>query len=46
VDPSADLIAAVAEACRAAGLLIVESRSGGGSLEDIYLELIARAERS
>ena len=31
VDPSPDLIAAVAEACREAGLLIVESRAGGGS---------------
>ena len=39
-DPSPTLIAAIAEACRAAGLLIVESRSVGGSLEDAYLELV------
>ncbi|MBA2299995.1 MAG: ABC transporter ATP-binding protein [Chloroflexi bacterium] len=39
-DPSPTLIAAIAEACRAAGLLIVESRSVGGSLEDAYLDLV------
>jgi len=39
-DPSPTLVAAVAEACRVAGLLIVESRSVGGSLEDAYLELV------
>lgn len=38
--PSPELVAAIAEACRAAGLLIVESRSVGGSLEDAYLELV------
>ncbi len=45
-DPSPSLIAAVAEACRDAGLLIVESRTGGGSLEDVYLDLAAKAEPS
>jgi ABC-2 type transport system ATP-binding protein len=45
VDPSPDLIAAVAEACREAGLLIVESRTGGGSLEEFYLDLVARSKR-
>ncbi len=44
VDPSPALIAAVAEACRAAGRLIVESRASGGSLEDVYLDLVARGE--
>jgi ABC-type multidrug transport system ATPase subunit len=44
VDPSPDLIAAVAEACREVGLLIVESRAGGGSMEEIYLDLVARSE--
>jgi ABC-2 type transport system ATP-binding protein len=46
VDPSPDLIAAFADACREAGLLIVESRAGGGSLEDVYLDLVAQAERA
>ncbi len=45
-DPSPALIAAVADACRDAGLLIVESRASGGSLEDVYLDLVAGAERS
>ena len=45
-DPSPALIAAVAEACRDAGLLIVESRTSGGSLEDVYLDLAAKAEPS
>jgi ABC-2 type transport system ATP-binding protein len=45
-DPSPDLIAAVAEACRDARLLIVEWRTGGGSLEDVYLALAARADPS
>jgi ABC-2 type transport system ATP-binding protein len=40
-EPSPALLAAVADACRVAGLLIVESRSVGGSLEDAYLELVA-----
>jgi ABC-2 type transport system ATP-binding protein len=46
VHPSPDLIAAVAQACREAGLLIVESRAGGGSLEEVYLDLVARSERT
>ena len=45
-EPSPDLIAALAEACRDVGLLIVESSTGGGSLEDVYLELAAKAEPS
>jgi ABC-2 type transport system ATP-binding protein len=40
-EPTPDLVAAVADACRAAGWLIVESRTIGGSLEDAYLELVA-----
>ena len=39
--PSPELMATVAAACRAAGRLIVESRTIGGSLEDAYLELVA-----
>jgi ABC-2 type transport system ATP-binding protein len=40
--PSPELVAAVAEACRAAGRLIVESRAVGGSLEEAYLDLVGR----
>ena len=40
-EPSPALLAAVADACRAADWLIVESRSIGGSLEDAYLALVA-----
>jgi len=40
-EPTPELVAAVADACRAAGWLIVESRTIGGSLEDAYLELVA-----
>jgi ABC-2 type transport system ATP-binding protein len=43
VDPTPELIAAVAEACRDAGLLIVESRADGGSMEEVYLDLVARS---
>jgi len=39
-EPSPDLVAAVADACRSEGWLIVESRTMGGSLEDAYLELV------
>ncbi len=46
VDPSPNLVAAVAEACREAGLLIVESRADGGSMEEVYLDLVARSERT
>ncbi len=45
VDPSPDLVAAVADACRTAGWLIVESRATGGSLEEVYLDLVADSER-
>jgi len=41
-DPSPELVAAVAAACRAGGLLIVESRTVGGTLEEAYLELVGR----
>ncbi len=40
-EPTPDLVAAVAEACRAVDRLIVESRTVGGSLEDAYLDLVA-----
>ncbi len=39
--PTPALVAAVAAACLAADVLIVESRAVGGSLEDAYLELVA-----
>jgi ABC-2 type transport system ATP-binding protein len=39
--PSPELMVAVAGACRAAGWLVVESRTVGGSLEDAYLDLVA-----
>jgi ABC-2 type transport system ATP-binding protein len=39
--PSPESVAALADACRAAGMLIIESRTVGGSLEDAYLELVA-----
>ena len=42
VAPDAALIAAVASWCAAADRLILELRTGGGSLEDVYLELIGR----
>jgi ABC-2 type transport system ATP-binding protein len=41
--PSPELTATIAAACRAAGWLIVESRTVGRSLEDAYLELVAGA---
>ena len=41
-EPTPDLVAAVAEACRAVDRLIVESRTVGGSLEEAYLDLVAR----
>ncbi|HEX5825178.1 MAG TPA: ABC transporter ATP-binding protein [Candidatus Limnocylindrales bacterium] len=39
-DPDPALIASLAAGCAAGGALIVELRSGGGSLEERYLELI------
>jgi hypothetical protein len=44
--PSPELVAAVAGACRTAGWLIVESRAMGGSLEDLYVELVSESERA
>ena len=41
-EPTPDLVAAVADACRAADRLIAESRTVGGSLEDAYLEIVGR----
>ena len=38
--PDAALIASVAIWCATAGRLILELRTGGGSLEDVYLELV------
>ena len=38
--PDAALVAAVAAWCAGAGRLIVELRTSGGSLEDVYLELV------
>jgi ABC-2 type transport system ATP-binding protein len=40
VPPDAALIAAVAAWCATAGCLILELRTGGGSLEDVYLGLV------
>jgi ABC-2 type transport system ATP-binding protein len=39
--PSPSLMAALATWCERAGRLIVESRTVGGSLEDVYLDLVA-----
>jgi len=46
--PDAALVAAVAGGCATADRLIVELRTAGGSLEDVYLELVgaARADES
>jgi ABC-2 type transport system ATP-binding protein len=38
--PDAGLVAAIAAWCAGADRLIVELRTGGGSLEDVYLELV------
>jgi ABC-2 type transport system ATP-binding protein len=43
VAPDARLVAAVANWCAGAGHLIVELRTGGGSLEDVYLGLIGES---
>ena len=40
VAPTPELVSAVATWCAAAGRLVLESRSVGGSLEDVYLELV------
>jgi ABC-2 type transport system ATP-binding protein len=41
--PSPSLIAALATWCDGAGRLIVESRAVGGTLEDVYLEVVGAA---
>ena len=45
-EPTPDLVAAVADACRVVDRLIVESRAVGGSLEDAYLDVVARETRA
>jgi ABC-2 type transport system ATP-binding protein len=40
VAPDAALVAAAADWCATAGRLILELRTGGGSLEDVYLGLV------
>jgi ABC-2 type transport system ATP-binding protein len=44
-EPDPALVAAVTAWCATADRLIVELRAGGGSLEDVYLELVGRTER-
>jgi ABC-2 type transport system ATP-binding protein len=46
VPPSPTLVAALATWCAEAGRLVVESRAVGGTLEDLYLELVATASAS
>ena len=41
--PTPDLTAAIAAWAASEGLLVVESRSVGGSLEDAYLALVGAA---
>jgi ABC-2 type transport system ATP-binding protein len=43
--PDAALVAAIAAWCADADLLIVELRTSGGSLEDVYLELVGTARQ-
>jgi ABC-2 type transport system ATP-binding protein len=43
-EPDPALVAAVASWCASAGRLIAEIRTGGGSLEDVYLELVGRRD--
>jgi ABC-2 type transport system ATP-binding protein len=42
VDPGPELVSAVAAWCAANGVLIVELRTGGGSLEEAYLALVGQ----
>jgi len=42
VPPDPPLVAAVTAWCATAGRLVVELRTGGGSLEDVYLELVGQ----
>src|SRR4029079_2183192 len=44
--PDAALIAALAAWCAAADRLIIELRTAGGSLEDVYLDLVATGRRA
>ena len=44
--PDAALIAALAAWCAVADRLIVELRTAGGSLEDVYLDLVATGRRA
>ena len=44
--PDAALVAAIAAWCATADRLIVELRTSGGSLEDVYLELVGGARAS
>ena len=46
VEPDATLIGAVAGWCAGADRLLVELRTGGGSLEETYLELVGRSDRT
>jgi ABC-2 type transport system ATP-binding protein len=45
-EPTPRLMAALAAWCEGMSRLIVESRAVDGSLEDVYLELVAAAERT
>jgi ABC-2 type transport system ATP-binding protein len=45
-EPTPRLMAALAAWCESAGRLIVESRAVGGSLEDVYLDLVAAGGRT
>ena len=43
-EPDPALVAAVAAWCASAGRLVVELRTAGGTLEDVYLELLGRRD--
>jgi hypothetical protein len=45
VSPDAAVIAALADWCATAGLLIVELRAVGATLEEAYLELVADGQQ-
>jgi ABC-2 type transport system ATP-binding protein len=45
VDPTPDLVSALAAWCAATGRLVLESRTVGGSLEEAYLELVGDHKR-
>ena len=42
--PTPDIVATLASWCAARGALIVELRTGGGTLEERYLELIGSSD--